>query len=93
MVVGVLQLDLHIHQARTLKEKRSVLKSMLEGLRRQFDVSAAEVEHQDLYQRALIGLAVVSNSQPHANGVLNAALNWVESNPRVSVLDVEMEFL
>jgi uncharacterized protein YlxP (DUF503 family) len=93
VVVGLCTLELYIPEANSLKDKRSVLKRMLEGMRNRFNVSASEVEHLDLWQRATVGIACVSNSQPFANQVLNKAVDWVESNPRVNVSRVEMEFL
>jgi uncharacterized protein len=93
MVVGVCTLELIIPEADSLKDKRSVLKSMLEGMRTRFHVSAAEVEHMDLWRRATIGVACVSNSQSFVDQVLNKVVDWVEANPRVNVTGVEMEFL
>ncbi len=91
--VGVLQVEMVIAESHSLKDKRSVLKSMLEGMRGRFNVSAAEVAHNDLWQRAGIAIAVVSNSQAFCDQVLSKCLNWIEANPRVSVTGVEMEFL
>ncbi|MGV3721172.1 MAG: DUF503 domain-containing protein [Actinomycetota bacterium] len=93
IVVGLCTLELTIPEANSLKDKRSVLKSMLEGMRNRFNVSAAEVEHQDTWRRATVGIACVSNSQTFSNQVLNKALDWVEANPRVYVTNVELEFL
>jgi uncharacterized protein YlxP (DUF503 family) len=93
IVVGLCTLDLTIPEANSLKDKRSVLKSMLEGMRNRFNVSAAEVEHQDTWRRATVGIACVSNNQIFSNQVLNKVLDWVESNPRVYVTNVELEFL
>ena len=92
-IVGVCTLDLHIPEATSLKSKRSVLKSMLDGIRDRFHVSAAEVEYLDLWQRAGIAIACVSNSQAYTNEVLDKVVNWVEANPRVFVTRVELEFL
>ena len=93
LIVGVCTLDLYIPEANSLKDKRSVLKSMLEGLRSRFNVSAAEIEHMDVWRRATVGIACVSNSQQFANQVLDKALDWIEANPRVNVSNVELEFL
>ena len=92
MSVGVATLEIFIPEANSLKSKRSVVKSMLEGLRNKFNVSAAEVDHLDLWQRATVGIACVSNSQPFSNEMLNKAVDWVEMNPRVNVGRVEIEF-
>ncbi|HTE19003.1 MAG TPA: DUF503 domain-containing protein [Armatimonadota bacterium] len=93
LIVGVCTLDLIIPEANSLKDKRSVLKSMLEGIRGKFNVSAAEVEHMDLWRRATVGIACVSNSQQFVDQVLNKVVDWVESNPRVNITDVQLEFL
>lgn len=92
-VVGVCTLELSIPEANSLKDKRSVLKSMLDGLRNRFHVSAAEVDQNDIWRRATVGVALVSNDRSYADQVLSKALDWVESNPRVLVTGVEMEFL
>jgi uncharacterized protein len=92
MSVGVATLELFIPEANSLKSKRSVLKSMLDGLRNKFNVSAAEVDHLDKWQRATVGIACVSNSQPFSNEMLNKAVDWIEMNPRVNVGRVEIEF-
>jgi len=93
MVVGICTLELSIPESNSLKEKRQVLKSLLVGVRQRFNVAAAEVDHQDTWRRAVVGLACVSNDQAFANELLDKALDWIESNPRVSVLAVEMEFV
>ena len=93
MVVGISTIQLTIPESQSLKDKRQVLRSMLEGIRRRFNVSAAEVEHMDLWQRATIGIAAVSNDQKFTDQVLNKVLDWIEQNPRIQVLDVEVEFL
>ncbi len=91
--VGLCTLELYIPEANSLKDKRSVLKSMLEGMRGKFNVSAAEVDQNDIWRRATVGIACVSNSQPFADQVLNKVVDWVESNPRVHVSNVQVEFL
>lgn len=93
IVVGLCTIELHIPQASSLKEKRSVLRGMLDGLRSRFNVSASEVEHMDLWQRATVGIACVSNSQQFCDQVLGKAREWVEANPRVYVGRIETEFL
>jgi uncharacterized protein len=92
LTVGLCTIELLIPEANSLKDKRSVLKSMLEGMRSRFNISAAEVEHNDIWRRATIGIACVSNSQVFVDQVLNKVVDWVEANPRVNVTGVEMEF-
>jgi len=93
IVVGLCTLDLVIPEANSLKDKRSVVKSMLEGMRSKFNVSAAEVDNNDIWRRATVGVACVSNSRQFADQVLQKVVDWVENNPRAYVSGVEMEFL
>ena len=63
MVIGVLQLDLRLHGPQSLKQKRSVIQKVLARCRNRFPASCAEVGHQELWQRALLGFAVISSSE------------------------------
>jgi uncharacterized protein YlxP (DUF503 family) len=64
MPVGVLTLEIQLPYARSLKDKRSVVHSLRDRLRARFNVAVAELDHQDVWQRATVGVASVSNSQP-----------------------------
>jgi uncharacterized protein YlxP (DUF503 family) len=75
MVVGTLRLELHLHAPQSLKEKRSVVKRLLGRCRERFPVSCAEVEHQDLWQRATLGFAVVE----HGEGPISALFERIEA--------------
>ena len=59
MIVGLLTLDLHIPAANSLKSKRMVIKSLIEKIKNRFNVSVAEVDAQNLWQRSVIGIAYV----------------------------------
>lgn len=92
MIVGVCEIELHLPDATSLKAKRSILKSLLERLHNTFNVSAAEVEKQDLWQSAVIGVAVVSNSAVHARQQLNNILNWIETYfPNIYITQQKIE--
>lgn len=85
---------LHLHGTRSLKEKRSVVKSVLARLRNEFNVSSAEVDAQEAYERAVIGVACVSSSASYARGQLEAVLRWIETErPDVPIIDYEIELL
>ncbi len=86
-------LDLHIPQARSLKDKRHVVKSMVDGIRAKFNVSIAELDHLDLHQRATLGVACVSNDAAHVHRVLEAVRAAIESRPEVVVCSVAVEML
>jgi len=76
--VGVLQVELSIPGAFSLKDKRSVVKGLLERLRRQFGVSAAEVDALDTWNRAVLGISFVANERRRTESQLQHVLNALE---------------
>ncbi len=92
MHVAIVQLELHIPTSRSLKEKRAALRPIVEGIRHRFQISVAEVGYQDKWQRALIGMAVVSDSYGHAVEVVDNVERWVWSKPEVEVTRFEMDW-
>ncbi len=94
MIIGVCTITLHLLGINSLKEKRSIVKSVVARLRNEFNVSAAEVDAQDSHARAILGVACVSGSSDHARGQLDAVVRWIEEHrPDVPVLDYEIELL
>lgn len=78
MTIGVLTIELFFDQSGSLKDKRQLLKSLAERLRRRFNVSAAEVEGMDLWQRSTVAVALVGNQPGYVNEVLEKILRFVE---------------
>ena len=72
MVVGLLTLEVHLPYAHSLKDKRQVLRSLKDRLRSHFNVAVAEVDHQELWQRATIGVVSISNEQAHVSRLLES---------------------
>jgi uncharacterized protein YlxP (DUF503 family) len=93
VIVGVLRLTLLIPESGSLKGKRRVLRSLKDRLRSQFNVSVAETGSHDLWQRAEVGVALVSRDREYAARVLQKILNRIDSWRLVEVIDVEMEIL
>lgn len=92
MTVGTMTLQILIPSAHSLKEKRSVLRSIIARLRNEFNISVAEVGEQDRWQLGVIGVACVSSDSAYAEGQLQAVVNWVNENrPDVEVSRVEIE--
>jgi uncharacterized protein YlxP (DUF503 family) len=85
MFVGVLRLSFHLPGARSLKDKRQVVRSFRDRVRARLDVSIAEVEHVDLHQRATFGVAVVSNDATVCDELL-ASVASMAGNVRDAVL-------
>jgi uncharacterized protein YlxP (DUF503 family) len=79
MVVGILQVDLSIPGADSLKSKRMVLRSLKDRIRREFNVSIAEVGDNDQWQSASLAIAVVSNDKRFANQVLSKVVDLIEA--------------
>ena len=73
ITVGLLTLELHIAHSQSLKDKRQVLRSLKDRLRRRFNISIAEVGFQDTWQRSLVGVATVSADRTQAEGTLDRA--------------------
>jgi uncharacterized protein YlxP (DUF503 family) len=92
MIVGVCTIELRLREVHSLKAKRQILKSIISRVKNHFNVAIAEVDYQDKWQRALLGVAVVSTAQDHANSVLNKLVNFVEAMYIADLLDYHIEF-
>jgi hypothetical protein len=84
--VAALSVDLHLPNAHSLKEKRAIIKPILEGCHRRYRVAAAEVEYQERWQRAGLAVAAVSATSGHVTEVLDQVERFVWSFPEVEVL-------
>jgi uncharacterized protein len=91
MVVLVSELQLHFPEAQSLKQKRQILSSLKDRLHQRFNLSVAEIDHQDLWQRSTLALAMVSNDGRHADEVISKAINFVEQDGRLQLLSVDLE--
>jgi len=78
MPIGLLTLEIHIPDARSLKDKRQVLRSLKERLRGRFNIAIAELDHQDTWQRAQIGIVSLSNDPTHLEQSLRAVFDEAE---------------
>ncbi|MBI3604716.1 MAG: DUF503 domain-containing protein, partial [Nitrospirae bacterium] len=79
MVIGILSLRIHIPGSLSLKDKRQVIKSMMERTRNKFNVAVAEIDDQDLWQKAVIGVVCIANEKKFINQMLDKVLNFVRS--------------
>ena len=93
MVVGVLSLDLRLFEIRTLKEKRSVISRLLNRLRSRLPVSIAEVGHQDLLQRTMLGCCVVAGTEKQIRSVFDSLEKEVYASGQAEIINLESEFL
>jgi uncharacterized protein YlxP (DUF503 family) len=93
MVVGVANIDIHIPQSGSLKSKRHLLKGIKDRLKNKFNISIAEVGHNDLWQRATLGVAVVANEKKFANQVLSKVVEQINQENGLQILDYSLEIL
>jgi uncharacterized protein YlxP (DUF503 family) len=92
MPIGVLTLEIELPYAHSLKEKRAVLQKMRDRLRARFNVALAELDHQDLWQHATLGVVSISNSQALLESTLRQVLEESEKILGQDVASHELEF-
>jgi uncharacterized protein len=93
VLVALERFDLRIPGSRSLKQKRHVVSSLTAAVRQRFPVSVAEVEHQDLWQRAVIAVAAVGADQHHLRRVMHEVEKLVDGWREVDVIDRELQVL
>lgn len=93
MVVGVLRLTLQLPEAGSLKDKRRIVKGLIERARRRYNVAVAEVERQEAWREAVLAVVCVSSSGRHADAVLQEVLRWFDRETAGQVAHVEMQLL
>ena len=93
MVIGIGIITFRLHECRSLKGKRRIVKSIVNQLRNKFNASVAEVGANDVYQRAEIGFSLVGNDKSLINSKLDKALNFVEALGLAEIIDTEMELI
>lgn len=94
MFVALCVITLELDEVHSLKEKRSIVKSIVARLHNEFNLSAAEVDRQDAWGTAVIGLAAVGNDKAYLHGLLEKSVAWVEKNrPDAPIAAYNIEIL
>lgn len=91
MIVGIGILTFKLHDCRSLKVKRGIIKSIISRLNNQFNISIAEVGSNDIYQKAEIGFAMVGNDRQVINSKIDKLFNMAEGLRLAELIDTEME--
>ncbi|MDA2920931.1 DUF503 domain-containing protein [Desulfobacterota bacterium AH_259_B03_O07] len=92
MVIGVLKIQLYMDGTRSLKEKRHILKRIIQRTKSRYtNVSISEVDSQNLWQSAIIGISIVSNEKPYVNSILDRVSGFIESTGLVHMGNRELE--
>ena len=93
MVVGLGVITFRLHECRSLKSKRKIVKSVIGKMRSHFNLSAAETGANDVHQRAEIGFAIVGNSAALVNSKIDKVFNLVDDMGLAEIVDTEMEII
>lgn len=93
MVIGICQLVLYLPDSASLKNKRSVIQSLTVRIRNKFNVSISEVAENELWQKAVLAVAIVSNDSRYANKVLSKIIDLVQTDLGVELIDYSVEMI
>lgn len=93
MVVGISRIELHFPESRSLKDKRQIVRSILQRIQTKFNISIAEIDHHDLWQRASIGMSCVSKTSYQARRILHNIEREIETSTGVVILDEHVSIM
>lgn len=93
MTVGSCKIELRIPESESLKAKRRVVKSLKDRVQARFNVSIAEVDRLDDWQRATLGVVSVSNDARVVDEILSKVVNWIEASAEALVVDYEIDLV
>ncbi len=94
IIIGLCTVEFELPGVTTLKDKRSILKSLLTRLHNQFNISTAEVDFHDVVNSSVIAFTAVTTDTRHANQIISTILNWIEANyPDALIVNQEIEIL
>lgn len=93
MHVLALELDLHVPSSQSLKDKRAAIRPLIDGIRNRYPVAVAEIDHQDKWQRAVVGVAAVSGSVGHVETLIDDVERFVWSFPEIDVVAIARRWM
>lgn len=93
MLVGTLEVQVFISGAGSLKDKRQVVKSTVQKIKNRFNVSVAEIDNADLWQRASIAVAMIGDDHDYMERQLQLVLNFIDAEPRWEVTEVQINWI
>ena len=91
MTVGLLQVEIRFPEPQSLKEKRMLLKSLTSRIRNQFNVSVAEIDGMDVWQRSILAISAAARESRQANEILNHVLDFIRGEKRMELINQQME--
>jgi len=93
VIIGSCKVYLNVPFSHSLKEKRMVVKSIIQKVKNKFNVSIAEVEDQDIHQSIIIGFVVVTTTTAHANSMVQSVINFIDEVSEADLMDTYIEIL
>ena len=93
MIVCSCEIEILIYDSNSLKEKRQVVKSIIERIKSKFNASVAEVGYNELWNRSLLGLAVVSNNKRLCDASISKIITFIDNDERVEILNCHKEII
>jgi hypothetical protein len=93
MVIGILELEIKLFSSDSLKEKRRIIKSLIDRIHNNFNVSVSEIRHQDLWQRAGLGIALLTTEGKFAQSILSKIVEFIKKDKKISLIDSKMEIM
>lgn len=93
MIVGVLKMSLYSSEPQSLKDKRRIVKSLIERIKNKFNASVAEIGSLDSWNHCELGVVCVSNEAPHADSMLSSIINFVENDGWLEITSINTELL
>ena len=92
MVVGVMQIEVHVPGAQSLKDKRSVVKSLRDQLRGRFNIAVAELSPNEKWQRATVGISALAEERAAVEGLFRQVAEWVRMTRLVDLIRIDEEY-
>ncbi len=93
LIVLVFEVDLIIYESNSLKEKRSVINSLIRRLQTRFNASIAEVGNLELWSKSKLGVALISNDKKHLQAKFSKIINFIDQDHRVETISIYKEFI
>ncbi|MDD3839863.1 MAG: DUF503 domain-containing protein [Clostridia bacterium] len=93
MFVCICTIKLHVYSSHSLKDKRSVIKSIIQRVKCKFNVSIAEIDYLDILTKSEIGIACVGNSATRCSAAMDRVIDFVENDLRIEIIDINKEIL
>ena len=93
MIVGCCEVELMLYEVNSLKEKRHILKSIIQRVQGKFNVAIAETDLNDIWRRSKVGFVCVSTTVKHTNQILDTVLRFIEEDTRVEIIKCERDIV